>query len=1219
MAAPTQKVPVAAPKPPPAPVPQAPAPPPAAPQRPPIPSDFPPALGSLDEADLPVVSPGLPAPAVPKPPPVPRAAPPRPAATEELELDLDLPAVAADLPVLRQAGGADLPVVRRGGGADLPVVRKGGTADLPAVRRGGGAPIDLDLPVVAADLPVAAVGLPVVAGAGLPVTASSAGLPVVAANLPVAAAGLPVPAASLPVPAAGLPMPAASLPTARGFGEIDLPSFAESLPTAAESLPVPAESLPSKVAPDQHLPALPSQPSGGFGEFDLPREPPAASPPLGKPPQPITDSADFGDLQLEDKPRSGRGSGSTSAVARLPTGEAASGGMSFGEVDFGGTSETGPSEPAIGVDTAGLPAQSAPPPGPPVQAAATAPVSMRPPVARGRVAPASLPPPRKRSGGKYVALGILVAAILGGASMQLTQYGAFGYLAIGDVVHAKDYAAALVSDMASTEKSLSTDTYDDARSAADAALAAHSRTPRVRPMTAYAAVVDFATTVRFGADPARVPRGKELVTQLVQAQAKDVKYLDVAQAAQLAEGGDWGKARPALASAAGRYPGDPIQLDIAVLRGDVELAAKDANAALAAFKAVQAPPGDARVHFGLARAYDALGDAANAKKEIEATLAASPMHPGALTLRARLKSARVDETQALKDLSTVLDGPARTKASPVELSNAYAAKAWVSLERGAASDARDAFAQAVKIDPRNVAALNGEGRLLLNEGRYTEALSRFDTALQFDPASPETMANDAEAKIDLERLADAKAQLTDARTKFPKSIQVLLLLGRVEQKLGNMDASEQVLRTAMSYVDPTRSDAVLPYVALSELLSARGHTSDAKSVLDDAKKKLPPSAALDRAVGDVAVAQGEYDAAIAQYRSALAKDPHDVATHFQLAVVLRRVRKFDDAGAELDRVAAVDKDYPGLSLERGLLYEESGDVDKAIDQFKAALAKAPDDPDLQLRVGSAYVMVGRPDDALPMLHKVLDKRPTSAEAHHYIGRALMLQGSGEQQDALRFLKKAVDLDPNRAEFHVYLAWAANDAQPAQLELARDEIDRALAIDKLSAEAFWQKGVLERMEGAIDDAMKDERRALELRPSRYEAHATLAECYEDKNDEGTAMGEWARAIAGDGNATNPDGTIPHPYWRYRYGKLQLEHGATGPALAQLLPAAQTGEKQTSRPGWLAPLEFLTAEALRKSGRRSDAAEHYQRFLEIAPVNSPDRADAQKALAALKPGG
>ena len=253
-----------------------------------------------------------------------------------------------------------------------------------------------------------------------------------------------------------------------------------------------------------------------------------------------------------------------------------------------------------------------------------------------------------------------------------------------------------------------------------------------------------------------------------------------------------------------------------------------------------------------------------------------------------------------------------------------------------------------------------------------------------------------------------------------------------------------------------------------------------------------------------------------------------------------------------------------------------------------------------------------------MLRKVLEKRPTSAEAHHFIGRAMMLKGRGEQADALRYLKRAVDLDPNRAEFHVYLAWAANDAQPAQLELARDEIDKALALDKLNPEAYWQKGVLERMQGAIEDAIKDEKRALALRPSRYEAHATLAECYEDKNDEGAAAGEWTRAIAGDGNATNPDGTVPHPYWHFRYGKLLTEHGNAGGGLAQLLPAALAAEKMEPRPGWLGNVEFLVAEALRKAGRKNDAVEHYRRFLEIAPVNSPDRADAQAALLQLTGG-
>ena len=111
----------------------------------------------------------------------------------------------------------------------------------------------------------------------------------------------------------------------------------------------------------------------------------------------------------------------------------------------------------------------------------------------------------------------------------------------------------------------------------------------------------------------------------------------------------------------------------------------------------------------------------------------------------------------------------------------------------------------MKLAPRNVDALDGEGRLLMNEGRYTEALARFDTALQVDPNSPDTIANDAEAKVALERLADAKAQLVAARERFPKSLPVLLLLAKTEQHLGNNDAAEAVLKSALALVDPSRN------------------------------------------------------------------------------------------------------------------------------------------------------------------------------------------------------------------------------------------------------------------------------------------------------------------------------------------------------------------------------------------------------------------------------
>jgi tetratricopeptide (TPR) repeat protein len=1059
--------------------------------------------------------------------------------------------------------------------------------------------------VVAASLPVPSAGLPV-PSASLPVP--SAGLPVPSASLPVPSAGLPVPSASLPVHAPSLPSPGPAS-SSRGFGEIDFPGLSDSLPNAPRV-------DPKLAGPDP-------DPFGSFGEIDLPHDamaslppPPAArdfpslrpaapqSPPPPPPAQP--DVPDFGDIELGGAPPPR----TRSSPRPPPPGPSLgpkpeAGGMGFGEVDLG-VDAVGGGE--IGLEASAAPQATEAPLLPQVQAAATARISLRPRLG-------SEPPPRSLK--KWFVLAGLGLLAMGGGALQLTPYGAFGYLVIGDRVHAADYVTATTAAVAATETTLAADTFDAAKSAVSAAYAAHARTPRARQLAAYSAFVDLASGARFGADPARAPRAKQVLADLLPPNAAP-QYLDAALAAQAADAGEIDKARGQLKALEGRYQGDPVRIELALLQGEVDLAAGDATSAVASFgRALSAGTAgtDARPHFGLARAYDRLGKGADATKEIAATLAASPTHPGALILRARRKTASVAPAAALRDLTAVIEGPAKVHTSPMEASAAYAAKAWVTLERGGASEARDTFEQAIKLDSRNVDALDGVGRLLTNEGRYTEALARFDTALQVDTNAPEIIADDAEAKVALERLADAKQQLTAARERFPKNTSVLLLLAKTEQHLGNNDAAETILKSALALVDPTRADALRPYVAMSELLSARGRLVEARDMLEDAKKKLPASSELERAFADVSELQGDYDGAIGHYKAALARDPHDVVAHFRLGVALRRVRKFDEASAELDQVAAVDKDYPGLSLERGVLYEESGDVQKAIELFKGALAKAPDDPDLQLRVGSAYVAIGRADDAMTMLRKVLEQRPTSAEAHHYMGRALMAKDAGSA-DALRYLKRAVELDPNRAEFHVYLAWAANEATPANLELAHDEVEKALALDKVSAEAYWQRAVLERVEGAIDDAIKDAKHALELRPSRYEAHATLAECYDQKNDTATATAEWAKAIAGDA-AVGAEEDVLHPYWRFKYGKLLADRGGAGAAAGYLVPAVKAAEKMAPRPGWLAPLEFSTAEVLRKTGKRDDAVGHYKRFLEIAPLNSPDRLDAQHALAQLAP--
>jgi predicted Zn finger-like uncharacterized protein len=1121
-------------------------------------------FGDLNLDDLPAVAQnqdaGLPAP-VRKPPP------PAPANIKQTAgFEVGLPAVASPK--------ADLPMAK-------PQPPKAG-GGLP----GGGGFGDLDLPIVAGDLPATK---PLGGGAG---GFGGIDLPVVANNLPAVPNNLPAPRGG------------------GGFGEIDLPQVADNLPA-----PMGADQhLPAPVGDDRFLPqqanVLPQPKLGNddFGELELPRADAAPQ----RPPLPVVggesrphnyqppDPATFGEFSLPSADLQSLPPGATSTPPGAPPREHGAGGMQFGEVDLGGG----------GGDAGGEAPLASMRPAAPTPSGASFPIS--PPDASGaqeaqleaQKRRARTVVIRKSSKAPKIVAGVLVVLLVGGAALALTPYGAFGSNVITDLLKSGTYRSFTEESAEAARKRLANDTYVDARKAYDDLDVARKKMARARQLSAYSALVEYTTQLRFGVDPERGSKAQLWLRDVPQGEGVD--YYAVAKAAQAAVAGDLATARRGV-EAASRNPKDPGQLEMAILRGEIELAARDANAAATAFKRASELSPSARASFGLARAHFMSKEYAKCKDDLAQVLAKSPQHAGALILRANLTwQTTHDDQSALRDLASVIEGSAKANAGAAELSRAYSSKGWIMFARERAGDARTSFDEAVKLDARNVSALVGQGEILYAEGRYTEALSRFDTAVGADPASVDAIVGDAKAKIALERLADAKQQLTAARTTYPKEMRVALWLGKAEEALGNKGSAEKQYNDAIELADPSAPDAISAYVALATLLAGQGRAVEAQAKLDQARGKLPDSSALQRAIGEVAAAQGHYDEAISHYEAALAKDPNDIATHFRLGVTLRRMRRMGQAGAEFDKVLAVDKDYPGLALERGLLFEESGEVQKALEQFKGALQKAPNDLDLMLRVGAAYVAIGRPDEAIPMLKKVLEARQNSAEAQHYLGRAYLKKGGLDTTGAMRYLKRAVELDPNRAEYHLYVAWAANDSPTPDLGLARAEVDKALQLDKLLADAYWQRGDVLRKGGAVDDAIRDLKKALELRPNRIEAHASLAEAYELKNAPQLAEREWQQAVAGDQE---------QPYWRYKYGKILLEKRQAGAAKAHLQYATTQGMQISPRPAWVIQAEFECAEALRQTGAKQEAIEHYTVFLNISPPSNPDRADAMRWLAKM----
>ncbi|APR83368.1 TPR domain protein [Minicystis rosea] len=1117
----------------------------------------------------------------------PRGAPPR--ATPPIvaggfgDVDVDLPAVRPDAPMASPYGhnpyaDTDLPAVSHGGSfgeIDLPtaptppparMVRgrtvNFGDIDLPSVPQGmdlpqpvgGGGFGEIDLPLASDDggLPAAAHGggLPMPAhGGGLPMPAHGSGLPMAAHGsgfpMPAHGSGLPMPAHGgglpMPVQGSGLPMPA------HGGG---LPMAAHGglpMPAMGTGYPMPSDSLPAPM-PGGGLPMV----HGDVGE----------------------------EISLGDAPRS-RSSAFDDSDRAVPA-QMDESAAPMGSV---GIDLAGPTRTTVG-DEADLSELGS---GGHAMALADG--------DKQRRAPREVRAVGKRGNARQVGIAAAVLFMLAGGAMALVpSIGPFGFNFVKDQINAGSYAAALDGLKKSTSTQLDEDTSGAVGAALDRCKALQPTMPRFAPAKAYCAFIATNRNLRFGNHKEDEAYAKQL---LKDGAAEGGPSATLAQAALDALAGQVAKGRTAAASVAQKAPAD---LDAAVTLASIELAMKSGTAAVDAWKQAANIKKSARTLYGLARAHAAAGNNKDAVESAQAALKASPKHAGARLLLASLTwNEPGKEESALALLKEVTD---QGKAiGDGELIEAHTLLGRIHLAKSRISAAEQAFGAALKMDPLWVPALVGNAELFYRSGRFSEALSRFEAASKVDDGSVLAKVGMAKTLISLERMKEAKDMLKKLREAQPGEALVTLWLGRADEVLGNKKEAEAEFVEAIK-LGANKPEVVDAYVALAHLLSGVGRNDDANARLAEASKKFPDSPALHRAKGEVALQQGRYEQAKNEFEAALGKE-EDLGARFRLGIALRRMRKFEEAGQIFDKVAEIDKDYPGLALERGVLFQETGQSDKALESYRQALQKAPNDVDLKLRVGSTQVIAGQTKEAIKILEEVRKERPNSAEANHFLGRALLLRGTN-LAEAMRYLELAMNIDANRAEYMLYVGWAANDlAQPAK---AMSVLNKAIDLDHDLGDAYWQRGVLLQKQGANMDALKDLQTALEKRPSRFEAWATIALCYQDLQKWPDAEHAWRQAIAGNEQS---------PEWHFRLGKLLSAHGVPSTSLPELersVELAEAGE-QTRYP-WIYDAHFLLAEAYRpQPANKQKAIDHYKRFLELAPRDNAYVSEAQKALAGL----
>lgn len=128
-------------------------------------------------------------------------------------------------------------------------------------------------------------------------------------------------------------------------------------------------------------------------------------------------------------------------------------------------------------------------------------------------------------------------------------------------------------------------------------------------------------------------------------------------------------------------------------------------------------------------------------------------------------------------------------------------------------------------------------------------------------------------------------------------------------------------------------------------------------------------------------------------------------------------------GIPAHHAAKLANQHAGL----GEAYAEAGALDRAIDQYRAALELGPTFHDLRYRLGRLLLDAGRALEARDVLEEVAEARPGSSEVRCAVGLAAYLSGdAASARDIWEAVARAHPGDPRAGAYLAMLSRAAEE-------------------------------------------------------------------------------------------------------------------------------------------------------------------------------------------------
>jgi tetratricopeptide (TPR) repeat protein len=287
----------------------------------------------------------------------------------------------------------------------------------------------------------------------------------------------------------------------------------------------------------------------------------------------------------------------------------------------------------------------------------------------------------------------------------------------------------------------------------------------------------------------------------------------------------------------------------------------------------------------------------------------------------------------------------------------------------------------------------------------------------------------------------------DAVRQGPRMYRAQTNLGKALQESGDAAGAMAAYRQALA-IDPEPGDA---YNNIGTLLHLGGDASAAIGWYRQALARYPDYEEIHQNVADAWAELGQLDSATAEYARAVAIDDRNGSIWSNYGQTLYQAGRWAEAESAWQRAAVLLPERAEPRNNLGNLYSRQGQLDRAIDCYRQALACAADDrASIWVNLADTYRQAGDLQQAAAAAEQALALAPQHPGALLQQGR--ILRQAGQLAAAAQVLAQATAADSAAPRPRV--EWAEVLAAQGRHDAAAEQFSRVVAADPTHSRAWF---------------------------------------------------------------------------------------------------------------------------------------------------------------------